>query len=163
MAKKNTLSIVTAWNWFINITDTNILSSSEQLVLIHLIKFINRNFWKPIKIEPQILAKSTNKDNRTVKKALSTLINRGFITLTKEGGYFIGIEPIDKQIDNSKSVSEYFDFNTTDSKPNTRRTRTTSEKIARTETESTSDRTTEKETSHRDFTQYGAYPETFCH
>lgn len=163
MAKKNTLSIVTAWNWFINITDTNILSSSEQLVLIHLIKFINRNFWKPIKIEPQILAKSTNKDNRTVKKALSTLINRGFITLTEEGGYFIGIEPIDKQIDNSKPVSEYFDFNTTDSKPNTRRTRTTPEKIARTETEQTSDRTTQKATSHRDFTQYGAHPETFYH
>lgn len=111
MAKKNQLSIVTAWNWFIYITDTNILTSSEQLILIHLIKFINRNFWKPVKLEPQILAKSTNKDNRTVKKALSTLINKGFIT-ESEGGYFIGINQTNSQTHNSIDSTTIFDFAT---------------------------------------------------
>lgn len=83
--KKQKMSIVTAWNWFINVIDTNILTSSEQLVLVHLIKFLNRNFWKPINIETSILAKSTNKDNRTVKKALTVLINRGFIVKSDKG------------------------------------------------------------------------------
>lgn len=109
MAKKNQLSIVNAWNWFVNVTDTNILTSSEQLVLIHLIKFINRNFWKPIKIEPQILAKSTNKDNRTVKKALTTLINKGFITQS-EGGYFIGINQNNSATVPTQSPNQFFDF-----------------------------------------------------
>lgn len=90
MTKKN-LSIVDAWNWFVNVTDFNILTSSEQLILIHLIKFINKNFWKPVKLEPSILAKSTNKDHRTVKKALTMLINKGFVTKNQEGEYFIGI------------------------------------------------------------------------
>lgn len=111
MAKKNSLSIVTAWNWFVNVTDTNILTSSEQLILIHLIKFINRNFWKPIKIEPQILAKSTNKDNRTVKKALSMLINKNFITKNEKGEYFIGINQ-PNQPDSSANLNSntFFDF-----------------------------------------------------
>lgn len=111
MAKKNSLSIVTAWNWFVNVTDTNILTSSEQLILIHLIKFINRNFWKPIKIEPQILAKSTNKDNRTVKKALSMLINKNFITKNEKGEYFIGINQ-SNQPDSSANLNSntFFDF-----------------------------------------------------
>ena len=90
LTKKN-LSIVDAWNWFVNVTDFNILTSSEQLILIHLIKFINKNFWKPVKLEPSILAKSTNKDHRTVKKALTMLINKGFVTKNQEGEYFIGI------------------------------------------------------------------------
>lgn len=114
MAKKNSLSIVTAWNWFVSVTDTNILTSSEQLILIHLIKFINRNFWKPIKIEPQILAKSTNKDNRTVKKALTTLINKNFITKNEEGALFIGIattnEPNKSDSATDSNNNQFFDF-----------------------------------------------------
>ena len=110
MAKKK-LSIVDAWNWFVNVTDFNILTSSEQLVLIHLIKYINKNFWKPINIEPTILAKSTNKDNRTVKKALSMLINKGLITKTN-GGYFIGINKPDRnEIDTNSTNNKFFDFN----------------------------------------------------
>lgn len=111
MAKKNSLSIVTAWSWFVNTTDTNILTSSEQLILIHLIKFINKNFWKPIKIEPQILAKSTNKDNRTVKKALTMLINKKFITKNEKGEYFIGISQ-SNQSDPSTNLNNnaVFDF-----------------------------------------------------
>lgn len=115
MAKKNSLSIVSAWNWLINVIDTNILTSSEQLVLLHLIKFINRNFWKPIKLDPTVLAKSTNKDNRTVKKALSTLITKGFVTQS-EGGYFIGINQTDSAELNSNSTIPVFDFKTTDFK-----------------------------------------------
>lgn len=111
MAKKNQLSIVTAWNWFVYISDTNILTSSEQLILIHLIKFINRNFWKPIKIEPQILAKSTNKDNRTVKKALTTLINKNFITKNEKGELFIGINQTRTENDSTDSKNyQLFDF-----------------------------------------------------
>ena len=109
MSKKK-LSIVDAWNWFVTITDFNILTSSEQLVLIHLIKFINKNFWKPVKIEPSILAKSTNKDNRTVKKALTTLTNKGFIIRDTEGGYFIGINNPTNESDGNSDSHQYFDF-----------------------------------------------------
>lgn len=119
MAKKNSISIVTVWSWLINLFDTNILTSSEQLVLIHLIKFINRNFWKPIKIEPQIIAKSTNKDNRTVKKALTSLINKNFVTFDEKEGYFIGItnQPNDnnENHNNQQHNQQYFNFAETDS------------------------------------------------
>lgn len=105
--KKQKMSIVTAWNWFINVIDTNILTSSEQLVLVHLIKFLNRNFWKPINIETTILAKSTNKDNRTVKKALSTLINRGFILKTDKG---LNINYETEETGNRNEVDQYSNF-----------------------------------------------------
>lgn len=115
MANKK-MSIVIAWNWFVNVIDTNILTSSEQLIIVHLIKYLNRNYWKPVKIEPQILAKSTNKDNRTVKKALSTLINKGFIIQTKSGGLTIGnnINAISNPDEPNTSDAELFaDFENT--------------------------------------------------
>jgi len=110
---KKKFSIVDAWNWFVNLTEMNILTSSEQLVLIHLIKFINKNFWKPVKLEPTILSKSTNKDNRTVKKALTMLINKGFVIQNQNGGYFIGIDDTsdDKHSnDINQPSNEVFDF-----------------------------------------------------
>lgn len=72
-------SIVDVWTWFTNVLDTNNLSASEQLVMLHLIKHINRNFWEPINITTNALARSVNKDARTVKTALSSLLKKSLI------------------------------------------------------------------------------------
>lgn len=89
MAKKITL--ITAWNWLMNIIDSQGLSSSEQLVMIHMLKLINRNFWKPVQVTMPALSRNTGKDHRTVKKAFSMLLAKKLI-IEKQGGYYIGID-----------------------------------------------------------------------
>lgn len=92
MAKKITL--ITAWNWLMNIIDSQGLSSSEQLVMIHMLKLINRNFWKPVQVTMPALTRNTGKDHRTVKKAFSMLLAKKLI-IEKQGGYYIGIDELD--------------------------------------------------------------------
>lgn len=79
------INIVSVWTWFSNILDTQTLSSSEQLILVHLIKILNRNFWQPTKISVSALCRSSGKDSRTVKRSLSMLKNSELIEETEKG------------------------------------------------------------------------------
>ncbi len=83
------INLVNACTWFFNLIDNQTLTSSEQLILLHLIKFLNRNFWKPTPLSISALCRSSGKDARTVKNALSRLISCGIIT-ESENGYFLG-------------------------------------------------------------------------
>lgn len=91
MAKPK-LNIVSAFTWLSNIIDTQELSSSEQLVLLHLVKFLNRNFWRAVKISDYKLAKIMGKkDSRTVTTALKNLKKKG-IVIEQKGELHIGID-----------------------------------------------------------------------
>lgn len=79
------INIVSVWTWFCNVLDTQTLSASEQLILVHLIKIFNRNFWKPAKISTSAICRSSGKDSRTVKRSISLLISNGFLKDTAEG------------------------------------------------------------------------------
>lgn len=79
MAKK-LFSIVDVFMWFSNVLDTQDLTSSEQLVLLHIIKILNRNFWQPIQVSEYKLAVAMGrKDRRTVHGALEKLTERNLI------------------------------------------------------------------------------------
>lgn len=84
-------NIVTVWTWFANILDTSSLSASEQLILVHLIKIFNRNFWKPTKISIAAICRSCGKDSRTVKRSISLLKNANLITESKDGELFLNL------------------------------------------------------------------------
>lgn len=98
MAKKNfnlkNLNIVTVFTWFSNVLDTCDLSASEQLVLLHVIKFLNRNFWQPISLSNHKLAYALGKDDRTVKMAIKKLVKRKLLIL-KGGAIHVGIEGVE--------------------------------------------------------------------
>lgn len=79
------INIVSVWTWFANILDTQNLSASEQLILVHLIKIFNRNFWKPTKVSNNALCRSCGKDARTVKRSLSLLLSAGYLKETEDG------------------------------------------------------------------------------
>lgn len=86
MAKKQ--DFVTAFVWACNVLDTQDLSIAEQAVLFNLLKLINRNFWKPVKISPYKLARNMCSDVRTVNKALNSLAKKQII-FNQEGEIFI--------------------------------------------------------------------------
>lgn len=79
------VNIVSVWTWFANILDTQTLSASEQLILVHLIKIFNRNFWKPTKISTSAICRSSGKDARTVKRSIALLKSSGYVLETAEG------------------------------------------------------------------------------
>lgn len=81
------VNIVSAWNWFTNIIDTNNLSSSEQLTLVHIMKFLNRNYWLPVNISLTALSKSIGKDYRTTSIAFSSLVKKNIVLQTDDGLY----------------------------------------------------------------------------
>lgn len=86
MAKKQ--DFVTAFVWACNVLDTQDLSIAEQAVLFNLLKLINRNFWKPIKISAYKLARTMCSDVRTVNKALNSLAKKQII-FNQEGMIYI--------------------------------------------------------------------------
>lgn len=94
MAKK--IDIVQAFVWASNILDTEQLTLAEQATLFNLIKLINRNFWKPIKISAFKLARVMCSDQRTIKKTLKSLADKNIIhfnvinEIKLEGDIFIG-------------------------------------------------------------------------
>lgn len=79
------INIVSVWTWFSNVLDTQTLSASEQLIMLHLIKIFNRNFWKPAKISMSAICRSCGKDARTVKRSISLLKSANLLTETDEG------------------------------------------------------------------------------
>lgn len=79
------INIVSVWTWFCNILDTQSLSASEQLIMLHLIKIFNRNFWKPTQISTSALCRSCGKDARTVKRSISLLKTANLIIETDDG------------------------------------------------------------------------------
>lgn len=89
MAKK--INLITAFNWFSTLTDTQDLTASEKIIIMEIMKHLNRNFWTPLKISNQSLARATGKDPRTTKNALKKLIEKNIIINTKEG-YSLGCD-----------------------------------------------------------------------
>ena len=88
-------NVVTAFVWACNILDTQTLTLAEQAILFNLLKLINRNFWKPIKITAYKLAQSMGSDHRTIEKNLRTLEQKGVIY--REGDeIYIGNDSPDK-------------------------------------------------------------------
>ena len=92
---KSKVNIVSAFTWLSNCLDTQTLSASEQLVLLHLVKYLNRNFWKATSLSNHMLAKAIGKDDRTVKTALNKLIDKKLV-VKKGGELYIGIEGANK-------------------------------------------------------------------
>lgn len=89
MAKKTTTNIVEVWSWLVNVMEEGSLNAVEQATLFHIIAKINRNLWKPAKINTKIIAAAINKDHRTVKTAIQKIINLKILTET-EGEYYLG-------------------------------------------------------------------------
>lgn len=105
------INIVTVFNWYCNLLDTQILTSSEQLILIHLMKIFNRNYWQPTEINTTAICRSCGKDSRTVKSALTKLQNKNLIRTTKQG-LFLNVnneEPEKKENPTAKSNKEKTD------------------------------------------------------
>ena len=94
MAKK--IDIVQAFIWASNILDTNQLSLADQAVFFNILKLINRNFWKPIKISAFKLGRQMCSDQRTIKKSLKSLAEKKIIYMNitdeikMEGDIYIG-------------------------------------------------------------------------
>lgn len=93
---KMKINIVNAFNWACNILDTEKLKPTEQTTLFHILKLLNRNFWKPCKITPYILKKHTGSDDRTIKNALKTLFDKKILLQLSEKGVYINIDDEDK-------------------------------------------------------------------
>lgn len=89
MAKKTATNIVEVWNWLINVMESGELTATEQAALVHVIARINRNMWTPTKINPKLIAAAIDKDARTVKTALSKIVNLNILTM-KDGVYYLG-------------------------------------------------------------------------
>lgn len=107
-------SIVDVWTWFTNVLDTNNLTASEQLVMLHLIKHINRNFWEPVNITTNALARSVNKDARTVKTALTSLFKKSLIQQDGDNlqlGLFPMKPLLQQQPDTKKTANNAADSN----------------------------------------------------
>lgn len=99
-------TIVNAWNWFCNILDTQTLTASEQLLLLHIMKFLNRNYWEPMDISISALSRSCGKDARTVKENLTRLQTKNLIFVT-EVGIYLGFDP-PKNAEPKKATSPSF-------------------------------------------------------
>lgn len=79
-------NLITVFNWACNMIDTQELSMSEQNLIFHLLKILNRNMWEPIKISNNRLADFMHSDaHRTVKPALEKLIKKKIICRNEEG------------------------------------------------------------------------------
>ena len=92
MGRKPQINIVNVFTWFSNVLDIHELDNSETVVMIHLIKILNRNFWKPIKMSTHKLAKNLGKKNdSTIKDALQRLKKKQLIIESEEGEIYIGI------------------------------------------------------------------------
>lgn len=102
MAKSN-LNIVSVFTWLGNTLDTQILSSSEQLVLLHLVKYLNRNFWKAINLSNHKLASAIGKDDRTVGTAIKKLVAKGLV-IKKGGELHLGIDGAEKYFSSTSSA-----------------------------------------------------------
>lgn len=97
MGRKPELSIVNVFTWFSNVVDTQELKLGDIGLLMHIIKNLNRNFWKPLKMSVYKIAKNSGCDDRTVRSALKRLAEKN-ILLLKNGDKFDRIE----------NPSEYF-------------------------------------------------------
>lgn len=93
MGRKPQINIVTAFTWFSNMLDICELDNSETVVLSHVLKLLNRNFWKPVKMSTNKLAKNLGKrDSRTIKAALNRLKEKRLIIESEKGEIYIGID-----------------------------------------------------------------------
>ena len=79
MTRKNELSIVTVFTWFSNVVDTQQLKLGDIGLLMHIVKNLNRNFWKPLKMSVYKIAKSSGSDDRTIRGALKRLAEKNII------------------------------------------------------------------------------------
>lgn len=100
MAKKESINIVTAWNWAIDQMTDNEISASEQLTLFWVMSRLNRNNWQPTKINIAIISALMRMDKRTVKKAMQGLIDKNIISESK------GVYKIDINIGNQSRLAE---------------------------------------------------------
>ena len=89
MAKKTATNIVEVWSWLVNVMEEGSLNAVEQATLFHVIAKLNRNLWKPAKINTKIIAAAINKDPRTVKTAIQKIVNLKILRET-EGEYYLG-------------------------------------------------------------------------
>jgi len=87
LAKK--IDIAQIFIWASNVLDTNQLTLAEHATLFNLIKLINRNFWKPIKISAFKLSRQMCSDKRTIEKAFKSLAEKKIIYI-QEGVIFLG-------------------------------------------------------------------------
>lgn len=94
MAKK---SLINVWQWW----DLKLLQyevpAMEQLLVFHLIRLLNRTFWTPAQISINKFAAEMHCDKRTVKKALDSVISKGWVINTKNG-YILNIEDTQMEI-----------------------------------------------------------------
>ncbi len=77
---------VVAYNWAFAVIDNLGLTAPQQLVLLHIVDRLNRNYWKPVKIADNRLAIMSAIDKRTAIKAIDVLANYGVITVAD--GFF---------------------------------------------------------------------------
>lgn len=107
MTRKNELSIVTVFTWFSNVVDTQQLKLGDIGLLMHIVKNLNRNFWKPLKMSVYKIAKSSGSDDRTIRGALKRLAEKNII-IQRDG----------EKISRIENPAEYFStkkFKTNDS------------------------------------------------
>lgn len=79
MARPAKISIVNVFAWFSNIIDTEDLTLTDTAVLTHIIKNLNRNFWKPLKMSMNKLAHNSGSDIRTIRASLKRLADKNII------------------------------------------------------------------------------------
>lgn len=77
--KKGEISIVSVFAWFSNVVDTQELKLADIGLLMHLIKNLNRNFWKPQKMSVYKIAKNSGSDDRTIRGALKRLAEKNIL------------------------------------------------------------------------------------
>lgn len=104
MGRKPQVNIVNVFTWFSNVLDIHDLDNSETVVMVHIIKYLNRNFWKPVKMSAYKLAKNLGKkDDRTVKAALKRLKEKHLIIESEEGEIYIGIDGAERHFKKRES------------------------------------------------------------
>ena len=96
------INIVSVFTWFSNVLDTYALNSSEQLVMLHIIKHLNRNFWRPINISKMALSRLIGKDSRTIATAMTSLKKKHLLMET-EYGIFINAYDADGNDDEDEN------------------------------------------------------------
>lgn len=114
MAKK---SLINVWQWWDLKLLQHEIPSSEQLLIFHLIRLLNKTFWSPAQISINKFAAEMKCDKRTVKKALDAVIEKGLVISTKNG-YLLNIEDTQNVIyDNEVKNEENADNGKIESKP----------------------------------------------
>ena len=98
MARKSTdLTIINVFNWFSNVIDTQELKLADVGLLTTIIKNLNRNFWKPLKMSIYKIAKNSGSDDRTIRGALKRLAEKNIL-----------IAKIDGKFDKIENPADYF-------------------------------------------------------